>query len=157
MTFNPTFDTEPEIKSTEELSYSMCWLIWFDVIHVQSMHQMFIYPRFRLLAKWLCLLKMVFWLNWMETIVLFRVLAMLVVQSSCFAICVPPLHFPLQLPAYETSSLLDQGYKSDQASRGLKCLRREYLQMVVRQIHCLWGDELVDWAHRWQYRCTDWS
>jgi len=55
-----------------------------------------------------------------------------------------PLCSPLELPAHEPSSLLDLGYKSDQASGGLSFLRREYLQAVVHQVHCQWVDELVD-------------
>jgi len=66
-----------------------------------------------------------------------------------------PLHYPLQLPAYEPSSLLDQGYKSDQASGGLLFLGRENLQVVVHQVHWLLVDEVVDEAHRWPVRCTD--
>jgi len=56
----------------------------------------------------------------------------------------PPPRSPLQLPAYEPSSLLDQGDKSDQVSGGQSFLRREYLQVVVLPVHCLWVDELVD-------------
>jgi len=75
-----------------------------------------------------------------------------IVLSTCDACCtiqllchmLSPLRFPLQLPAYEPSSLLDQGYKSDQAAGGLSFLCREYLQVVVHQVHCLWVDELVD-------------
>jgi hypothetical protein len=75
-----------------------------------------------------------------------------IVLSTCDACCtiqllchmLSPPRFPLQLPAYEPSSLLDQGYKSDQASGGLSFLRREYLQVVVHQVHCLWVDELVN-------------
>ena len=75
-----------------------------------------------------------------------------IVLSTCDACCtiqllchmLSPPRFPLQLPAYEPSSLLDQGYKSDQASGSLSFLRREYLQVVVHQVHCLWVDELVN-------------
>jgi len=35
------------------------------------------------------------------------------IQLLCHMLSLP--HYPLQLPAYEPSSLLDQGYKSDQA------------------------------------------
>ena len=50
-----------------------------------------------------------------------------IVLSTCDACCkirllcnmLSPLHFPLQLPAYEPLSLLDQEYISDQASGGL--------------------------------------
>ena len=46
-----------------------------------------------------------------------------IVLSTCNACCtiqllchlLSPTRFPLQLPAYEPSSLLDKGYKSDQA------------------------------------------
>ena len=65
-----------------------------------------------------------------------------IVLSTCDACCtiqllchmLSPPSAPLQLPAYEPSSLLDQGYKSDQASGGLSFLRREYLQVVVHQV-----------------------
>ena len=75
-----------------------------------------------------------------------------IVLSSCDAWCtiqslchmLSPPHSPLQLPAYEPSSLLDQQYKSDQATGGKSFLRREYLQVVVHQVHRLWADELVD-------------
>ena len=74
-----------------------------------------------------------------------------IVLSTCDACCtihslchiLSPPHFPLQLPAYERSSLLNQGSKSDQASGGLLLLRREYHQVVVHQVHCQWVDELV--------------
>jgi hypothetical protein len=67
------------------------------------------------------------------------------VLSSCDACCtiqflchmLSHLHFLLQLPAYEPSSLLDHGYKSDQASVGLYVLRRKYLQVTVHHVHCL--------------------
>jgi len=54
------------------------------------------------------------------------------------------LRFPLQLSANEPSSLLDQGYKPDQASGGLYVLRRKYLQVVEHQVHCVCVDELVE-------------
>jgi len=74
-----------------------------------------------------------------------------IVLSTCGACCtiqllwhmLSPQHFSLQLPVYEPSSLLDQGYKSDQASGGLSFLCQEYLQVVVHQVHCLWVDALV--------------
>ena len=76
----------------------------------------------------------------------------IIVLSTCDAGCtmqllchmMSPLRFPLELPAYESSSFYDQGYKSDQASGGLSFLRREYLQVVVQQVHCQWVDGLVD-------------
>jgi len=88
-----------------------------------------------------------------------------IVLSTCDACCIiqllchmlSPPHFPLQLPAYEPSSLLDQGYMSDQVSGGLWFLCREYLQVVVHQVHCLCEDEVVDFAHQWPFRCTNWS
>ena len=75
-----------------------------------------------------------------------------IVLSTCDAYCtiqllcnmVSPPHFPRQLPALGPKSLLDQGYMSDQASGGLEFLRREYLQVVVLQPHCLRIDESVD-------------
>jgi len=71
-----------------------------------------------------------------------------IVLSTCDACCtiqllchmLSPQHFPLHLPAYEPSSLLDQGYMSDQASGGLLFLRHEYLQVVAHLVHCLWVD-----------------
>jgi len=71
-----------------------------------------------------------------------------IVLSTCDACCtiqllchmLSPSHCPLQLPAYEPSSLLDQGYMSDQASGGLLFLRREYLQVVAHMVHCQWVD-----------------
>jgi len=74
-----------------------------------------------------------------------------IVLSTCDACCTIQLlcrmlsltHYPLQLPAYVPSSLLDQGYKSDQASGGLYYHRREYLQVVAHQVPCLWLDHLL--------------
>ena len=65
----------------------------------------------------------------MDSIVLSTCDACCTIQLLCYMIS--PLRFPLQQPAYEPSSLLDQGYKSDQASGGLSFLRQEYLQVVV--------------------------
>jgi hypothetical protein len=72
--------------------------------------------------------------------------------STCNACCtiqllchmLSPPRFPLQLSACEPSSLLHQGYKSDQTSGGLSFLRGEYLQVVVHQVHFQWVDELVN-------------
>jgi hypothetical protein len=68
-----------------------------------------------------------------------------IVLSTCDACCtiqllylmLSPPRFPLQQLAYEPLFLLDQGYKSDQASRCLLFLPWEYLQVVVHQIHFL--------------------
>jgi len=80
--------------------------------------------------------------NAMDSIVLNTCDACCTIQLLCHMLS--PLHFAIQLPAYEPSSLLDQGYKSDQASGGLSFLCREYLQVVVHQVHSLWVDELVN-------------
>ena len=56
---------------------------------VQSMPEILLNPHCRLLDTWLSLLKVVYWLKSMPWIPLFCILAMLVVQSSCFAICFP--------------------------------------------------------------------
>ena len=55
--------------------------------------------------------------NAMDSIVLSTCDACCTIQLLCHMLFPP--HFPLQLPAYEPSSLFDQGYKSDQASGGL--------------------------------------
>jgi hypothetical protein len=78
----------------------------------------------------------------MDSIVLSTCDACCTIQSLCHMLSPP--RFPLQLPTYELSSLLDQGYKADQASGGLTLLCWEYLPVVVHQIYCLWVDELVD-------------
>jgi len=52
-----------------------------------------------------------------------------------------PMHFLLQLCAYEPFTLLDQRYMSEQASRVLQFLGGESLQVVVHQLHCDWVDE----------------
>jgi len=78
----------------------------------------------------------------MDSIVLSTCDACCTIQLLCHMLSAP--HFPLQLSAYEPSSLLDQGYKSDQASGGLLFLHWEYLQLAVHQVHCLWVDELVN-------------
>jgi len=59
----------------------------------RSSSRMLIDPRFRLLAKWSSLIKVVCWLKRMPRIPLFWLLLMLVVQSSCFAIYFPPCIF----------------------------------------------------------------
>jgi len=74
----------------------------------------------------------------MDSIVLSTCDACCTIQLLCHMLSSP--HFSLQLPAYEPSSLLDQGCMSDQASGGLLFLRREYLQVVAHQVHCLWVD-----------------
>jgi len=79
--------------------------------------------------------------NAMDSIVLSTCDVCCTIQLHCNMLS--PLRSLLQLPAYEPSSLLDQGYKSDQASGGLSFLRREYLQVVLHQVHCLWLVELV--------------
>jgi len=74
-----------------------------------------------------------------DSIVLTTFDACCTIQLLCHILS--PLHFPLQLPVYEPSSLLDQGYMADQASGGLLCLCPEYLQVVAaHQLHCLWVD-----------------
>jgi hypothetical protein len=57
---------------------------------VQSTPQTLINLHCHLLAEWLSLLKVMCWLNRMPWISLFWVFVMLVVQSSCIAICFPP-------------------------------------------------------------------
>lgn len=51
--FNSTTIPEPGINSGQELSQCSCWLKWFNLEVVQSTHQIMIYPRFLLQAKWL--------------------------------------------------------------------------------------------------------
>ena len=51
MVFNPTIIAEQKIDFREELSQIICRLKGFDYEVVQSMPQMLIDPRFRLLAK----------------------------------------------------------------------------------------------------------
>ena len=80
-------------------------------------------------------------LDAMDSIVLCTCDACGTIQLPCRMICLP--HFPLQLPSYEPLSWLDQGYMSDQTSGGLLFLHREYLQVVVHQVHCVWVDDLL--------------
>jgi hypothetical protein len=71
-----------------------------------------------------------------------------VVLSTCNACCtilmlchmLSPMDFPLQLTAYEPSSLLDEGYMSDQTSGSVLILHQEYLQVVVHEVHCVGVD-----------------
>jgi len=103
---------------------------------VLSTPRMLIYLRFHFLAnvQRLMLTK----LNAMDSIVL----------STCNACCtilflckmVSPPDSPLQPLAYEPSSLFDQAYMSDQVSGGLFLICREYCQVVVHQVNCLWVD-----------------
>ena len=74
----------------------------------------------------------------MDTIVLSTCDACCTIQLLCHMLAPP--HCPLQLPAYEPSSLLDQGYMSDPATGGILFLRWKYLQVVAHQVHCLWVD-----------------
>ena len=74
----------------------------------------------------------------MDSIVLSTCDAYYTIQLLCHMLS--PLHFPLQLPAYEPSSLLNHGYISDQASGVQWFLCREYLPVVVQQLHCLCVD-----------------
>jgi len=62
-------------------------------------------------------------------------------------------HDPLQLPAYEPLSLLDQGCRRDQAAQGNEVLHWEYLQVVVCPVCCVWVDYYFTpcW---WPFRCT---
>jgi len=78
-----------QIQFREEVLQGICWLHWFNSEVVQSTLQMLNYPCFHLLDHWLRLFKVMCWLKWMPWIPLFWVLAMLVVQSCCFAICFP--------------------------------------------------------------------
>jgi len=64
-----------------------------------------------------------------------------------------PQHFPLQLPANESLSFLDQGYRWDQAADGLSVLNWEYLSVVVHRGHSLWVDHWLT-ACRWPFRYT---
>jgi len=74
----------------------------------------------------------------MDSIVLSTCDACCTIQLLCHTLCPP--HFPLQLPAHESLSWLDQGYRWDQAAEGLLVLRWEYLQVVVHLVRCLWVD-----------------
>jgi len=84
--------------------------------------------------------------NAMDSIVLSTWDACCTIQLLCHMLSPP--HFPLQLPAYKPSSLLDQGYKSNQDSGGQLFLRREYLQVVKSQhviaLHSLILGDIVD-------------
>jgi hypothetical protein len=94
VTFSPTIIAKPEIEFREELSHSICWLEVLDFEIVQSTPEMLIYARFCFLAEGFSLQKVVWGLKWtLPWILLFWVLAMLVVQSCCFAICFPPQIF----------------------------------------------------------------
>jgi len=75
-------------------------------------------------------------MNAMVSIVLGTYDACCTIQLLCHVLS--SLHFELKILAYEPSSLLDQGYRSDQASSGLSFLCREYLQVLLHQVHCLW-------------------
>jgi len=154
--FIHTIIAKPRIQFKEDFSHGIYRLEGFDFEGIQSTPEMLIYPGFRLLAEWSSLVKLICRPKWMPWIPLFWVLAMLVVQSSCFAIRFPPPHFPLQLPAYEPLSLLDQGYRWDQAAEGLLVRLWEYLQVVVHVVQCLWGHHELT-ACRWPFRCTNCS
>ena len=53
----------------------------------------------------------------MDSIVLTTCDVCCTIQFLCHMLS--PLHFPLQLPAYEPLTLLDQEYMSDQTTQGL--------------------------------------
>ena len=67
---------------TVHLLIGMIWL-WHCPVHTSDE----ICAQFSLQAKWSSLLQVVCWPKWMPWIRLIGVLAMLVIQSSCFAIC----------------------------------------------------------------------
>jgi hypothetical protein len=90
--FNPTISSQPKFESTEKLWLSIWWLTWFDVEDVQSTPHILIYPCCCLLAKCLSLLNVVCRMKRILQIPLIWVLAMLIVQSSWFAI-----YFPLPI------------------------------------------------------------
>jgi len=155
MSFNPKIIAEPKIEFWEELLQSICRLKWFDYEGVQSMPQMLIDPRFRLLEEWLRLLEVVCWLTWMPWIPLFWVLAMLGVQSSCFAICCPPRIFH--------SNYLPMSPRL--------CSIRGTCQIRLLGVYCFFVGSIFRWwctryivhgwiiswlAHRWPFRWTDW-
>jgi len=91
--FNPTIIVMHEVELREAGLQGSWWLESFDFEVVLFMPQKLIYPRFHLLATWLSLLKVVCWSNKIPWIPLFKVLAMLCVQSSCVAICFPARMF----------------------------------------------------------------
>jgi len=65
MIFNPTILDKCEIKFMEEIQHPVCWLECFDFEVVQSLCQILIDSQFRLLAKWLSMLKVVYRPRWM--------------------------------------------------------------------------------------------
>jgi len=116
---------------------------------------MLIYLHFRL-ATWLRLLNIMCWLKWMPWIPLFWVLAMLVVDFSCFAICTP--HHSLHCNYLPTSLCLH--------------LIRGTCQKRFLWVHSFFVGRILRWwctryivngkifswqAHEWPLRCTDWS
>jgi len=107
--FNPTIISKAEIKLREEISQAICRVEWSIIDVYQSRPQMEINRHINLLAKWLRLLKVMCRSKSMPWIPLFWVLLMLVVQSSCFPICIPSPHFPLKLSPNGPLSGLDQG------------------------------------------------
>jgi len=74
----------------------------------------------------------------MDSIVLSTFDACYTMHLVCHTLSPP--HFPLQLPANEPLSVLDQGYGRDQAAEGLYVFRWKYLQVVVHPVRCLWVD-----------------
>jgi len=140
----------------EEFSEGICRVKWFSFEVVQSTPQLLIDSRFCLLAKWLSQLKVVCWLKWMPWIPLFWVLLMLVVEFSCFAICVHPCIFHSN---YMPMSLCLFWIRGPYQIRplGVYCF-------FVRSIFRWWCTRnivygyIISWlAYRWPFRCTNWS
>jgi len=156
MIFNPMIIAEPKIKFREELSQGIRWLECFEFEVVQSMPEMLIDPRFRVLAEGLILLKVVCWPICMPWIPLFWVLAMLIVQSSWFAICFPTCIFHSNyLPMSHclcwirgTCQIRLLGFYSF-------FVRSIFRWWYTRYIFYVW---IISWlAHQWSFRCTYWS
>ena len=154
MIYNPTIIAKPEFELSVELSQVIRWLEWFDFELVQSTPRMLIYPCFCLLAKWLSLLKVVCWLKWMRWIPLCWVLAMLVVQSSCFAISFPPCIFH--------SNCLSMSLCLCWIRSTCQIRLLGLYSFFVRSIFMWWctryiayGQIIIWLAHQWPFRCTD--
>jgi len=158
MIFNRSIIAKPKFQFSEELSQGICWLKWFNFDVVQSMPQRFIYQKWCLLAKLGSLMSVVCSPNLMPSIPLFWVLAMLVVQSSCFAICFPPSIFQSN---YLPMSLYLCWIRGTCNIR-LLGVNSFFLGSIIRW--WWWCTRyIVHWyiigqlAHEWRFRCTDWN
>jgi len=133
-------NSKHEINVREWLSLCIDWLGLFDFGVVQLKPQMLIYPQFRLLAIWVSQYQVVCRIKWMLWNPLFWVLAILVVQSSCFAINFPSRIFHSKYILILICPGLIWGTHQIETSVGLWYLHADYFRSwFTRYIVSRWN------------------